>query len=67
MRINIPLQISDINDMSVHQVHEKDRLEYEAIIDYLNVKPWVCSACQLKNFGRNQRCANFRCKHVKPT
>lgn len=30
--------------------------EYIRVAEYLNVKPWICSDCKTKNFGRNEYC-----------
>jgi len=33
---------------------------------FLNIQPWLCPACGLTNFGRNLKCADWRCKTPRP-
>jgi len=43
-----------------------DREERTKIKFYMNVKPWLCNKCKLLNFGRNEKCADFKCKSPRP-
>ena len=33
-----------------------DDENYNRIKEFLNVEPWFCSDCNIKNFGRNENC-----------
>lgn len=38
------------------------QMEHDRIQRFLNVEPWMCPNCGLKNFGRNEKCANYNCR-----
>lgn len=46
-------------------VQSVSQSEYNRIKEFLTIEPWLCSSCELKNFGRNERCANFKCRNPK--
>ena len=54
----IPIPKYDPTEKPVYDdptIEEKTR-----ILNYLDVKPWICASCQLTNFGRNLKCAKCR-------
>lgn len=34
--------------------------------EYLDVPHWRCPSCGLTNFGRNKKCADFKCRLERP-
>jgi hypothetical protein len=54
---------SDDPDEVVIPVGEDPSHEY--VKWFMNVPSWKC-ACGLTNHGRNERCADWRCRREKP-
>lgn len=48
------------------KVELSDWENHRRITLFLNVRPWLCPRCGITNFGRNQYCANFKCKIPRP-
>lgn len=67
----IPLPKND-QGMTIELMIGEDELatfteeHYERITQYLAMKPWICPDCQLTNHGLNKRCADFKCRRLKP-
>jgi hypothetical protein len=39
-------------------------VDYAYVMWFMDVKPWKC-VCGLTNHGRNERCADWRCRKVR--
>lgn len=61
MRIPIPKHESYAPEPTL----SVDMREHDRVIRFLDVRPWMC-ACGLKNFGRNEKCANYKCRMERP-
>jgi hypothetical protein len=42
------------------------REQYDRIIKFLDIPNWLCPICGLTNFGRNEKCADWRCNKERP-
>jgi len=54
----------------VHQEDEvvpviKTQIDHEWIRQFMDVPSWKCPDCRLTNFGRNEKCANDRCRRPR--
>jgi len=38
---------------------------YELIKSRLGLPPWKCPSCGLTNYYYNERCADYKCRHIK--
>ena len=45
----------------------KGQIDHARIKELLDLAPWMCPNCNLKNFGGNLACANYKCKVPRPS
>lgn len=62
----ITLELMIEKDEIVEFTEEQYELINNRIKNYLKVAPWTCPNCRLTNFGRNLKCADWRCRMKKP-